>query len=149
MTPCTERLRMRGTISPISRLVFMAWWRRTFIMRLDGSLRLSLYQYSQPLIHRPIPVAARFKGWVCGHSLAGNAVSNPAGDMEGCLFWVLCVVRKRSLRRVGHSSRGALPSVVCLSVIEEPHRGGLGPLRLSNYEKRTGSWKNADQISNS
>jgi hypothetical protein len=26
----------------------------------------------------PIPVAARFKEWVCGHSLAGTGVSNPA-----------------------------------------------------------------------
>jgi hypothetical protein len=27
----------------------------------------------------PIPVAARFKAWVCGHWIAGIEVSNPAG----------------------------------------------------------------------
>jgi len=37
-----------------------------------------------------------------------------------CLLWVLCVVRLRSLRRAGHSSRGVLQSVVCLSVIVKP-----------------------------
>jgi len=35
-----------------------------------------------------------------------------------------------------HSSRGVLPSVVCLSVIAELHRGGLGPLELSRHEKK-------------
>jgi len=32
----------------------------------------------------PIPVAARFKAWVCGRSLAGIAGSNPAGGMVVC-----------------------------------------------------------------
>ena len=54
-------------------------------------------------------------------------VSNPAGDMDDCLLGVLCVVGYRSLRRVDHSSRGVLPSVVCLSVIAESDRGGLSP----------------------
>ena len=30
---------------------------------------------------------------VCGLSLAGIAGSNPAGDMDVCLLWVLCVLR--------------------------------------------------------
>ena len=34
----------------------------------------------------PIPVVAQSKVWVCGHSLAGVAVSNPSGDMDVCLF---------------------------------------------------------------
>jgi hypothetical protein len=39
--------------------------------------------------------------------------SNPTGGMDVC---ALCVVRYRSLRRTGHSSRGVLPTgrvVVC------------------------------------
>ena len=37
----------------------------------------------------------------------------PPGGMDVCLLWVLCViVRYRSLRRAGHSSRGVLPTVV-------------------------------------
>jgi hypothetical protein len=35
-----------------------------------------------------------------------------------------------SLRRADHSSRGVIPSV-----IEEPHRGGLDPLGLSDQER--------------
>ena len=31
---------------------------------------------------------------------------------HGCLFWVLCVVRSRSLRQVDHSSRGVLLTVM-------------------------------------
>jgi len=42
-----------------------------------------------------------------------------------------------SLLWADHSSRGVLPSVVCLSVIEEPQRGeGLGLQGLSSHEKR-------------
>jgi hypothetical protein len=37
--------------------------------------------------------------------------------MDVRLLWVLCVARYRSLRRAGPSSRGVLPTVVCLSVI--------------------------------
>jgi hypothetical protein len=41
----------------------------------------------------------------------------------------LCVVRQRSLRRADQSSRGVLPSVVCLSVIAKPRQlGGPGPI---------------------
>ena len=67
-----------------------------------------------------IPVAARSKAWVCGRSLAGIMGLNPAGGMDVCLLWVLCVVRQRSLRRADHSSREVLPSVVCLNVIMNP-----------------------------
>ena len=45
--------------------------------------------------------------------------SNPVGDMFVYLLGVLCIVRYRSLRRVDYSSRGVVPSVVCLSVIAE------------------------------
>jgi len=38
----------------------------------------------------PIPAAKRSKVWVCGRSLAGTAGSNPARDMNVCLF--LCCV---------------------------------------------------------
>jgi len=60
----------------------------------------------------PIPVAARSKAWVFVCSLAVNAGSNPTGDMDVCLSWVLCVVRWRSLRGTDCSSRRFLPSVV-------------------------------------
>jgi hypothetical protein len=51
---------------------------------------------------------------VCGRSLPGIAGSNPAGFMDVCLLWVLCVVRL-SLRQTDHSSRGVIPSMVCLT----------------------------------
>ena len=60
----------------------------------------------------PIPVASRSNAWVCGFSLAGIAGSNPAGSIDICLSRVLCVVRKRSLRRADLSSRGVLSSVM-------------------------------------
>jgi len=42
---------------------------------------------------RPIPVAVWSKVRVRGTSLAGIVGLNPAGDMDVCLLWVLCVVR--------------------------------------------------------
>jgi hypothetical protein len=70
------------------------------------------------------------KAWVCDRSLAVTVGSNPAGDMNVCLLWMLCVVRYRFTCRADHSSRGVLPSVVCLSVIVKPPQwGGSGPLR--------------------
>jgi hypothetical protein len=47
-----------------------------------------------------------------------------------CEYWVL----SRSLRRADRLSRGVIPSVMCLSVKEEPHRGWLGTLDLSNLK---------------
>ena len=69
-----------------------------------------LYTYSKSVL--PVPVAARSKAQVCGYSPAEIGGSNPTGCMDGCLLWVLCVVRQRSLRRADHSSRGVLPNVV-------------------------------------
>ena len=37
--------------------------------------------------------------------------------------------------RADHQSRAVPPSVVCLSVTKETHRGGVGPLGLSGYKK--------------
>ena len=47
-----------------------------------------------------------------GRSPAEIVGSNPTGDMDICLLWVLCVVRLRSLRRADHSSRGVLLTVM-------------------------------------
>ena len=38
-----------------------------------------------------ITVADRSKTWVCGHSLAGIAVSNPAGGTDVCRECCVCV----------------------------------------------------------
>ena len=40
-----------------------------------------------------IPETARSKAWVCCRSFAGIVGSNPAGVVDVCLFWVLCVDR--------------------------------------------------------
>jgi hypothetical protein len=62
-------------------------------------------------------VAARSKAWVCGRSLAGIAVSNPAKSTEFCLFIMLVLRTYRSLQLTDPSSRGVLPSVyVCVCV---------------------------------
>ena len=80
----------------------------------------------------------RAKAWVCGRSFVGIVGSNPAGGMDVCLLWLLCVVRWRSLRRADHLSRGVLPTVVCLSVIVRPRNwGNPGPLgAVVNLKKK-------------
>jgi hypothetical protein len=54
-----------------------------------------------------------------GLSLTGIVSSNPTEGMDVCPLWVLFVVRQRSLRRAGPSSRGVVPSVVCLKCDRE------------------------------
>jgi hypothetical protein len=64
--------------------------------------------------------------------LARIVSSNPAGGMEVCLLWVLCVVRYRSLRWADYSSRRVPPSLVCLNVSVKPRQGG-GPDTLGVF----------------
>jgi hypothetical protein len=52
------------------------------------SKNINLHKYIWIFINN-FPVGARSKAWVCGHSLAGIAGSNPAGGMDVCLLWVL------------------------------------------------------------
>ena len=67
-------------------------------------------------------MAATCKVWVCRRLLAGFA----GLDVVSLLSGVCCQVE--SLRRADHSSRGVLPSAVCLSEMVKPRcRGGPGP----------------------
>ena len=45
------------------------------------------------VLNSPIPVPACSKELVCGSSLAVNAGSNSAANMDVCLLLVFCVVR--------------------------------------------------------
>ena len=45
-------------------------------------------------------------------------------------------VNLNQLRRADHLTRGVLPILVCLSVIKQRLRGGLGPLGLSSHERK-------------
>ena len=47
----------------------------------------------KPYLHLYLMVAARSKAWVCGFSLVGIAGSNPAGGMDICLVYVVCVLQ--------------------------------------------------------
>ena len=96
---------------------------------INPNSRLCLDTLHDYRLWTPIPVAARFRPWVCGRSLAGIVGSNLAGGMDVCPLWVLCVVRYRSLCWTDLSSREALTNVVCLSVITNPRQWAcLGPL---------------------
>jgi len=86
-----------------------------------GAIKRRKRNLNQVCTNRLIPLAARSKARVCGRWLAAEiAVSNPAGGMDVCLMWVLCVVLQRCLHRVHHSSREFLPKMVCLSMIVKP-----------------------------
>jgi hypothetical protein len=45
--------------------------------------------YCSLKFNKPIPLAAWCKPWVCGSSVAGIAGSNPTGDIDVFLLWVL------------------------------------------------------------
>jgi hypothetical protein len=59
--------------------------------------------------------------------------------MDVCLLWVLCVVKRKSLRRAGPSSRGVLPTVVCHKCVTmKPRRNeeAQAHIRLSSHRKK-------------
>jgi hypothetical protein len=100
----------------------------TAVRGATHAIIISLNQYW------PIPVAVRFKLWVCC-SLAG---SNPAGDMDVWLLWVLFVVRQSSLRRAAHRPEESY-RVRCVyaSVIVKPRQGwSPGPVRAVASRKK-------------
>jgi hypothetical protein len=72
------------------------------------------------------------------------AVSNPAGDGGGggggpwmSLSWQYCASSGRDLYDGPITRSGESYRVWCVSVIEEPHRAGLGPLELLSRKKRS------------
>ena len=84
--------------------------------------------------------SCRQKAWVCcGRSFVRIAGSNPARCNDAFVWYLMCIVRQRSLRRADHPSIGVLPSVVCLSVIVKRREWGspdqLGAAALSQKKK--------------
>jgi len=65
-------------------------YRQKQTTRLNQLVQLASFRENSNF--KPIPVTARSKGWVCSRSPTGTAVSNPAGGMDICLFWVLRAV---------------------------------------------------------
>jgi len=68
-----------------------------------------------------IPVAARYKKYVCDRSLAGIAGSNPAGHMDVPLLYVCCMfvvsaLCEGSITRSEESYRVYVCVCVCLCV---------------------------------
>jgi len=50
------------------------------------------------LLQYNMSLDTRCKVRVCGHSFAGTVGSNSDGGTDVCLWWVLCVIRQRSLQ---------------------------------------------------
>ena len=88
-----------------SRLLTI-WDQLKFIQHrkwIDGSVKFKVVTNTGGLKHdmtkaipwhlHEDPVAEWSNARVRGRSLAGIVVSNPAGGMDVCLLWVLCVVR--------------------------------------------------------
>ena len=73
----------------------------------------------------PIPVAARSKERVYGR---WDCWLESRREHRSLCLANVCVVRWRSLRRADSSLRGVVLSAMSLSVIEEEHRGGIGPI---------------------
>ena len=85
---------------------------------------------------RMADLSGHAKVWVYCRSNPGIAGSNPSG------IWLsssceCCVLSGRRLcdGSITHR-RGVLRSVVCLSVMQEPHRGGVDPPWLSSHDRK-------------
>jgi hypothetical protein len=69
---------------------------------------------------RPVPVAARYKAWVCGRSVPGITGSNSTGGSDIRFLLLLFFARYRYLRGADNSTRGDLQDAVFLIVIMNP-----------------------------
>ena len=99
-----------------------------------------------------MPVASRSKASVYGRSLAGIAGSNPAGGGRMFGSYECCVLASRGFCD-GPNTRPEESYQMwgVLSVIEERHSVGPGPLGLSNHEKNIilkGAYGTSDEIIN-
>jgi hypothetical protein len=84
---------------------------------------------SQRMLHRlQINVAAQFKVWEYGRSLAGIVVW---GGVSPSVVSI-CVVRQSSVLLADHLGRGVLPSVLC--VIKGASGRGVIPRRMSIHD---------------
>ena len=109
--PCNDGRKHHLSSSGIFPPLPFAWGVKHWIKRL---LPLSKLKYRSQW-----PCGLR-RPFAAGRTLGGFAGSNPAGDMDVCRLWVLCVVRLSSLLQADHSSRGVLPGVVCMRLIVKP-----------------------------
>ena len=88
---------------------------RALLLRHHAVYELLIYktvatQYFDLYIYMPVPVVARSKVWIYGRSPVEIVGSNPTGGMYVCLSCECCQVEVS--RRVDHSSRGVLPTVM-------------------------------------
>jgi len=64
--------------------------RLSHLKKTNHRKRTEMFIFSHRDIPQPIPVATRYKAWVCGRSLAVTASSNPIGGMDVYLVGVVC-----------------------------------------------------------
>ena len=93
-----QSLRMSWAIQLVYLYAFMVWtgtispfwpfvdYRLALEVRHEITVSLEMHALKWIILKfgEPIPVAARSKAWICGRSLAGTVVSNPAGGMSVC-----------------------------------------------------------------
>ena len=107
--PNNASRRQVGFNSVFKGLMHFFYW-RIFFPHIFKIFLFTSYIWNLCCILLLIPVDVRLKAWIYGSSLAGISVG-----VDVCILRLLCVVRRRSLHRAGHSSRGVLPPVVCLN----------------------------------
>ena len=81
---CNGNKKQAGDGQRLSVFVFvLLYWPRVMVLRLKY-LKMQFKAHNTPFML--VPVAARSKSWVYGHSIAGIAGSNPAGSLDVCLL---------------------------------------------------------------
>jgi len=107
---------------------------------------MSCHDLNSPLIHYSYP-------YYCYHNISFGKVTRLVGLWplafwdcgfesrrgHGCLSWVMCVLRQRSLRRADHSSGGVLPTVVrrCVWSRNLVNEEAMTHWGLSRQQKKT------------
>jgi hypothetical protein len=85
---CNSSSTLFGTYSSSGRISSLIVIRATVLSRLRYECKIHYLTevMVDVSINVPIPMAARYKAWVCGRSLAGIVGSNSAGGMNICLL---------------------------------------------------------------
>ena len=105
-------------------------------------LHSAVSPFSSPPVRHRVPShyldsTSQSQAWICCGLLVWIAGSNPTGDMDVCLLWLLYVLGQMFLRRADHFSRGVLRTVVCLSeTTKPPSSGGYAHIGALLYGKQ-------------
>ena len=101
----------RSTAECNSRALLLETTHSGISIQIAVKYATSIWNFLRYGKFKPIPVAARSKEWVCGHSLDGIEISISARSMDVCLVDVAC--RQVKVSASGWLTSRGVPTIEC------------------------------------